>query len=112
MARKFLTPVNLPTGSANPTIGSLGDLFYRTDLKTVVSYDGTQWISPGITSEDVLNILIEFGILNGDGGSVSSGIDGGSPSTTEFSLSAYTANVDGGSPSTTEFVLSYAGEEF
>jgi hypothetical protein len=115
MSKKFLTPVNLPSGTENPSSGNAGDLFYREDLKVIVSYDGTQWGVPatGTSTEDVLNILVELGIVTGDGGSASasSSIDGGTPGTTGFSLAADTINVDGGTPGTTEFVFNYAAEE-
>lgn len=43
MARKFLTPVGLPTGSALPT-GATGQLFYLTTDSRVYQHDGTTWL--------------------------------------------------------------------
>ena len=87
MARQFLTPVQLPTGSASPASGALGALFYRSDLSQVVFYNGTEWValSTGTTADPV------------DGGSSSGYLvvaDGGSSSTTEFE-----AVLDGGNGS-------------
>ena len=87
MAKQFLTPVQLPAGSASPASGALGSLFYRSDLSQIVFYNGTEWValSTGTTSEPV------------DGGSSSgylSVVDGGSASTTEFE-----AVLDGGNAS-------------
>ena len=99
MAKKFLSPVGLPTGTSNPSSGSTGDLFYRSDLGAIVSYDGTQWISlvPGTTQEDVVEILAEFGLVGGDSG--------------QANTTFYVSTVDGGRPGTTEFLLDYSGEE-
>jgi hypothetical protein len=87
LARQFLTPVQLPTGSASPASGVLGSLFYRSDLGQVVFYNGTEWVSlsTGAPADPV------------DGGSSSgylSVADGGSSSTTEFE-----AVLDGGNGS-------------
>lgn len=43
MSKKFLTPVGLPTGVSNPSVGRTGDLFYRTDESAVYIYNGTIW---------------------------------------------------------------------
>ena len=99
MSKKFLSPINLPQGTANPSSGNTGDLFYRTDLSAIVSYDGTQWtpLIPGTSSEDVVEILAEFGLVGGDSGSVDTTV--------------YISTVDGGTPSTTNFLLDYSGQQ-
>ncbi len=33
----------LPNGTANPTSGELGQMFYRTDLTKIVVYNGSGW---------------------------------------------------------------------
>lgn len=43
MSKKFLTPVGLPTGVTNPSVGRTGDLFYRTDESAVYIYNGIAW---------------------------------------------------------------------
>jgi hypothetical protein len=99
MAKKFLTPINLPSGTVNPSYATTEDLFYRTDLSAIVSYDGTQWVPliPGTSTEDVVEILAEFGLVGGDSG--------------EANTIFYVSTVDGGTPGTTEFLLDYSGEE-
>ena len=96
MARQFLSPVGLPSGTFNPATGSSGDLFYRSDLGQIVVYDGSAWISAaGVDSETVVGLLSEFGLIGGDSGT---------PDT-----STYSSQVDGGTPSTEDFVVSYSG---
>jgi hypothetical protein len=99
MAKKFLTPINLPSGIENPSSATAGDLFYRTDLSAIVSYNGTTWVplTPGTSQEDVLEILAEFGLVGGDSGDAN----------TVF----YVSTVDGGTPSTDNFLLDYSGEQ-
>lgn len=43
MSKKFLTPIGLPTGVTNPSVGRTGDLFFRTDESKVYIYTGTIW---------------------------------------------------------------------
>lgn len=96
MARQFLSPVGLPSGTANPATGSAGDLFYRSDLAQIVYYDGTAWVSAGgLDAEGVVTILAEFGLVGGDSGT---------PNTV-----TYISQVDGGTPSTVDFVVDYSG---
>jgi hypothetical protein len=45
MSKRFLTPVNLPGGTSFPSVGTVGDLFYRTDLGSLYAYNGTAWES-------------------------------------------------------------------
>ena len=45
MSRRFLTPVNLPGGTSFPSVATIGDLFYRTDLQSIYAYNGTSWES-------------------------------------------------------------------
>lgn len=98
MAKRFLSPIGLPSGTANPDTGVAGDLFYRTDLNQIVLYTGTAWLpasGSGADSEEVLAILAELGLV---------GSGSGSPSTT-----VYITQVDGGVPETTTFALDYSG---
>jgi hypothetical protein len=74
MAKKFLTPINVAQGNAYPTVAEAGDIFYRTDLGSMYTYDGIEWIS--MTASDITNV---------DGGNASS---------------SYNINYDGGGPST------------
>ena len=43
MARKFLTPVGLPSGASNPAAGTAGALFFNTSDELVYVHDGTSW---------------------------------------------------------------------
>lgn len=88
MSRKFLTPVQLPVGTNNPTVGHLGALFYRTDLAQLMIFDGTLWTAVGPTAAAVIEV---------DGGTESGFInvlDGGFASTSTFD-----AVLDGGNES-------------
>ena len=73
MAKKILTPINIVQGSSFPSSSSAGDLFFRSDLGSMYTYDGTAWVS--MTASDVTNV---------DGGNASS---------------SYNINYDGGNPS-------------
>ncbi len=100
MAKRFLSPIGLPSGSANPDSGEAGDLFYRSDLAQILVYDGTAWLpaaGEGVDTEGVVDILAEFGIL---------GAGSGTPETT-----VYVSQVDGGTPETEVFALDYSGGE-
>lgn len=74
MAKKFLTPINVVQGNAFPTTAETGDLFFRSDIGSMYTYDGVAWkpMTPG----DITNV---------DGGDASS---------------SYNINWDGGGPST------------
>lgn len=74
MAKKFLTPINVAQGDAYPAVANAGDVFYRTDLGSMYTYDGIAWVS--MTGSDITNV---------DGGNASS---------------SYNINYDGGGPST------------
>lgn len=100
MAKKFLTPIGLPSGTSNPVSADEGELFYRSDLNAIYIFDGSSW-NPQADSATVTNILVEYGLLTGDGGSTESAtpsatISGGVPSTDTF-VSTY----EGGDPDTT-----------
>lgn len=84
MSRKFLTPVGLPSGTVNPTGGSHGEMFYRTDLGLIVLHDGATW-NP----------------IQATGGS-NPPVSGGSPG-------GYVDTLDGGVPSTTVFSTIFDG---
>ena len=43
MSRKFLSPINLPQGTALPSSGLLGDCFYVTTTNSLYIYNGTAW---------------------------------------------------------------------
>lgn len=43
MARKFLTPVGLPSGTTLPINGSEGELFFKSDENQVYVHDGIAW---------------------------------------------------------------------
>jgi hypothetical protein len=94
MAKKFLTPIGLPSGSSNPASAAEGELFYRSDLNAIYIFNGAEWI-PQADSSTVVGILTEFGLLGGDSGT---------PETTSF-----TSTVSGGSPDTETFVAPYDG---
>jgi hypothetical protein len=71
---KFLAPINVVQGTSFPVTAYTGDLFFRSDLGSMYTYDGIEWRS--MTAADVTNV------------------DGGNASST------YNINYDGGGPST------------
>jgi hypothetical protein len=73
MAKKFLSPINVVQGTAFPASADAGDLFFRSDIGSMYTYDGIAWVS--MTASDITNV---------DGGDASS---------------SYNINWDGGSPS-------------
>lgn len=96
MARKFLTPIGIPSGVTNPSTASAGELFYRSDLNAIYLYTGAEWV-PQADATTVTNILVEFGLVGGDSGT---------PAT-----SAFTTTVSGGTPATETFITTYEGGE-
>lgn len=102
MSKKFLTPVQLPSGATNPTVSGSGTLFFNTTLGSLVVYNGTEWVTLSAAgSGDIDGGLVTVGYWFGGSPSTvtfDTTYDGGSPSTTEFS-----ATYDGGAPDTTEF---------
>lgn len=73
MSKKVLTPLNIVQGTSFPSSASAGDLFFRSDIGSMYSYDGTGWVS--LKAGDITNV---------DGGDASS---------------SYNINWDGGGPS-------------
>lgn len=96
MAKKFLTPIGLPSGTSNPASAEEGELFYRSDENSIYIFTGAQWV-PQADATAVTNQLVEFGLITGEGGDPDS--------------SAFTATVSGGSPSDNTFVTTYEGGE-
>jgi hypothetical protein len=45
LSRRFLTPVGLPSGTSLPSVGSAGDLFFKSDEDAVYVHDGSAWAS-------------------------------------------------------------------
>ncbi len=45
MARRFLTPVGLPSGATLPASGSPGDLFFKSDEDAIYVYSNSDWLS-------------------------------------------------------------------
>lgn len=45
MSKRFLTPVNLPKGATLPSVGLIGDLFYKSDEQKIYAHNGTSWVS-------------------------------------------------------------------
>jgi hypothetical protein len=43
LSRRFLTPVGLPSGATLPSVGSAGDLFYKSDVEKIYVHNGTSW---------------------------------------------------------------------
>jgi hypothetical protein len=96
VAKRFLSPIGLPSGESNPESGAAGDLFYRTDLSQIVINTGTDWVEiSGSASEEIVSLLVEFGLL---------GSGSGTPETT-----VYISQVDGGTPETEVFAVDYSG---
>ncbi len=73
MAKKFLTPINVVQGSSFPAAPETGDLFFRSDIGSMYTYDGLAWVS--MPARDITNV------------------DGGDAAGT------YNINYDGGGPS-------------
>jgi hypothetical protein len=73
LSKKFLAPINVVQGNAFPSTGYTGDLFFRSDIGSMYTYDGIAWVS--MVASDITNV---------DGG------DAGSQ---------YNINYDGGGPS-------------
>lgn len=72
-SKKFLTPINIVQGTSFPASADQGDLFFRSDIGSMYTYDGLSWVS--MTASDITNV---------DGGDASS---------------SYNLNYDGGGPS-------------
>jgi hypothetical protein len=51
LSKKFLTPVGLPSGNTLPSVGSAGDLFYKTDEGNVYVHSGADWSRAGVDPE-------------------------------------------------------------
>ena len=81
MAKKFLSPIGLPSGTSNPATGTAGELFYRTDLASVVFYNGTTWQLQKTTPQELFDIIVELSLTTETFSSIA---DGGSPSTAGF----------------------------
>jgi hypothetical protein len=73
LSKKFLSPINVVQGTSFPATAYTGDLFFRSDIGSMYTYDGIAWVS--MTASDVTNV---------DGGDASS---------------QYNINYDGGGPS-------------
>jgi hypothetical protein len=66
MSRRFLTPVNLPSGANLPSVGSVGDLFFKTTDQSVYSYTSSGWTSLGGNSLSELGDVSISSPLAGD----------------------------------------------
>ena len=73
MSKKFLSPINVVQGTSFPATAYTGDLFFRSDIGSMYTYDGTGWVS-----------MVATDFTNVDGGDASS---------------SYNINYDGGGPS-------------
>ena len=73
MSKKFLSPINVVQGTSFPATAYTGDLFFRSDIGSMYTYDGIAWVS--MVASDLTNV---------DGGDASS---------------SYNINYDGGGPS-------------
>ena len=73
MAQKFLSPINVVQGEAFPAAAQAGDLFFRSDIGSMYTYDGTGWVS--MVASDITNVD------GGDAGAIYNiNWDGGGPS--------------------------------
>jgi hypothetical protein len=73
LSKKFLSPINVVQGTSFPATAYTGDLFFRSDIGSMYTYDGIAWVS--MVASDLTNV---------DGGDASS---------------SYNINYDGGGPS-------------
>jgi hypothetical protein len=73
LSKKFLSPINVVQGTSFPATAYTGDLFFRSDIGSMYTYDGIAWVS--MVASDITNV---------DGGDASS---------------QYNINYDGGGPS-------------
>ena len=126
MSKRFLTPVNLPSGANLPLAGSIGDLFFRTSNQSLYVYTSTGWVSSAASNLTVSSltdveltaptdghVLLYSSSLNkwinlsladilSELGAITG--EGGSYNTEQFA-----ATIDGGSPDTTLFVSVFDG---
>lgn len=56
MSRRFLTPVNLPKGTTLPSVGSAGDLFYKSDEQKIYVHDGSAWVLAQGSNSSVFDV--------------------------------------------------------
>ena len=54
MSRRFLTPVGLPSGNTLPSVGSAGDLFFKSDEQKIYVHNGINWIASQGSSAQTL----------------------------------------------------------
>lgn len=94
MAKRFLTPIGLPSGTSNPSSAEEGELFYRSDLNAIYIFDGSAW-NPQADAAAITNVLVEYGLLAGDAGAPES--------------SSFTATVSGGGPDDNTVTTTYEG---
>lgn len=52
MAKRFLTPINLPSRTTDPATASDGDLYFNTSLNIIKVYYGSAWNA--ISSESII----------------------------------------------------------
>jgi hypothetical protein len=129
MSKRFLTPINLPSGSNLPSVGRIGDLFFKTTDGAVYAYTAAGWVSYAArTTLGSLDDVSAVNLSEGDtllynpaslswealqfkdavvavlleSGTIS--MDGGSYNTTTFA-----GTIDGGSHNTTSFTAIYDG---
>ena len=129
MSKRFLTPVNLPSGTDLPSVGSIGDLFFKTTDGAVYTRTAVGWVSYAPkNSISELNDVSASNPLEGDtllynpdslswqavqlrdavtvilleSGAIT--MDGGSYNTTTFA-----GTIDGGSFNTTSFTAIFDG---
>lgn len=53
MAKKFLTPITPPILNSDPATGTLGSIYYNTNVNALKYYDGTVWKEVGSGSAGV-----------------------------------------------------------
>lgn len=77
MAKQFLSPIGLPSGTSDPASAAEGDLFYRTDLGKIRLYKDSAWSNV----EGSVDI-----------------VDGGAPSSTYDSLNVISQSYEPANP--------------
>lgn len=104
MARKFLTPVTLPTLATDPASPETGTMYYNTVNNVIKVYNGDAWMNVGGGVSAALGILDHTHDYEGNIFSVSYATmveqnkffaDGGSATTETFSVTWDGGNASG-----------------
>jgi hypothetical protein len=54
MAKKFLTPIKLANMVSDPIVGTIGEVYFNVQEKTIKAYDGEFWYD--VTGSSMISI--------------------------------------------------------